>query len=124
MLRWFLSSNIYPVSRRRSAARNIRFCARWFVQFGPSMTFVVACAHIYYSSASTGNVLVPLLFSEAVSLHPVYIIAAVLLFGAIWGFWGVFFAIPLASLVKAVITAFSEHRSELFENNSEQDISN
>jgi putative permease len=24
-----------------------------------------------------------------------------------WGFWGVFFAIPLATLVKAVITAWS-----------------
>jgi len=93
-------------------------------QFGPSMTLVWLVAAYLIIQALDGNVLVPLLFSEAVSLHPVYIIAAVLLFGAIWGFWGVFFAIPLASLVKAVITAFSEHRSELFENNSEQDISN
>ena len=37
-----------------------------------------------------GNVLVPILFSEAVSLHPVYIIIAVLFFGGLWGFWGVF----------------------------------
>jgi putative permease len=42
-----------------------------------------------------------------VNLNPVYIIAAVLVFGGLWGFWGVFFAIPLASLVKAVITALS-----------------
>ena len=35
-----------------------------------------------------GNVLVPLLFSEAVNLHPVAIICAVLLFGGLWGFWG------------------------------------
>lgn len=53
-----------------------------------------------------GNVLVPVLFSEAVSLHPVYIIIAVLFFGGLWGFWGVFFAIPLATLVKAVINAW------------------
>lgn len=33
-----------------------------------------------------GNVLVPLLFSEAVNLHPVAIILAVLFFGGIWGF--------------------------------------
>lgn len=50
-----------------------------------------------------GNVLVPLLFSEAVNLHPVAIIAAVLVFGGLWGFWGVFFAIPLATLVTAVM---------------------
>ncbi len=53
-----------------------------------------------------GNVLVPLLFSEAVNLHPVAIIVAVLFFGGIWGVWGVFFAIPLATLVKAVINAW------------------
>lgn len=53
-----------------------------------------------------GNLLVPLLFSEVVNLHPVAIIVAVLLFGGIWGFWGVFFAIPLATLVKAVYNAW------------------
>jgi len=58
--------------------------------------------------ALDGNILVPLLFSEAVNLHPVAIISAVLLFGGIWGFWGVFFAIPLATLVKAVLSAWTE----------------
>lgn len=56
--------------------------------------------------ALDGNVLVPLLFSEAVNLHPVAIISAVMIFGGLWGFWGVFFAIPLATLVKAVINAW------------------
>lgn len=59
--------------------------------------------------ALDGNLLVPLLFSEAVSLHPLYIIIAVLVFGGLWGFWGVFFAIPLATLVKAVVTAWSSN---------------
>lgn len=53
-----------------------------------------------------GNVLVPILFSEAVKLHPVAIILAVLVFGGLWGFWGVFFAIPLATLVKAISNAW------------------
>jgi putative permease len=57
--------------------------------------------------ALDGNVIVPVLFSEAVSLHPIYIIIAVLFFGGLWGFWGVFFAIPLATLVKAVFNAWS-----------------
>lgn len=59
-----------------------------------------------------GNVIVPLLFSEAVNLHPVTIIIAVILFGGLWGFWGVFFAIPLATLVKAVINAWSSSQEE------------
>lgn len=53
-----------------------------------------------------GNLLVPLLFSEAVNLHPVAIIMAVLVFGGFWGFWGVFFAIPLATLVNALLSAW------------------
>ncbi len=39
-------------------------------------------------------------------MHPVAIIAAVLVFGGIWGMWGVFFAIPLATLVKAILYAW------------------
>jgi len=46
------------------------------------------------------------LFSEAVNLHPVAIIVAILVFGGLWGFLGVFFAIPLATLVKAVVSAW------------------
>lgn len=60
-----------------------------------------------------GNVLVPVLFSEAVSLHPVAIIAAVLFFGGVWGFWGVFFAIPLATVINAVINAWPENREKM-----------
>lgn len=53
-----------------------------------------------------GNLLVPLLFSEMVNLHPAAIIVAVLLFGGLWGIWGVFFAIPLATLIHAVINSW------------------
>lgn len=60
-----------------------------------------------------GNVLVPILFSEAVDLHPVAIITAVLFFGGIWGFWGVFFAIPLATVVHAVIKAWPRRAGTL-----------
>ena len=59
-----------------------------------------------------GNVLVPILFSEVVSLHPVAIITAILVFGGIWGFWGIFFAIPLATLVNAVLRAWPRALSE------------
>jgi putative permease len=76
-------------------------------QFGWSAMFAYVMVAYLLIQALDGNVLVPLLFSEAVSLNPVYIITAVLFFGGMWGFWGVFFAIPLASLVKAVLTALS-----------------
>lgn len=71
---------------------------------GPDFFWVVISYLIL--QALDGNVLVPLLFSEAVNLHPVAIIMAVLVFGGLWGIWGVFFAIPLATLVKALLAAW------------------
>ena len=55
-----------------------------------------------------GNVLVPILFSTRNNLHPVVIIIAVLFFGGIWGFWGLFFAIPLATFIKAIINSWPD----------------
>ena len=88
-------------------------------QFGWTGMFAWVIIAYLVIQALDGNLLVPLLFSEAVSLNPVYIIAAVLIFGGIWGFWGVFFAIPLASLVKAVITALSSAKPALETETSE-----
>lgn len=76
-------------------------------QWGITAEFWYLIVAYFVIQALDGNLLVPILFSEAVSLHPLYIIVAVLIFGGLWGFWGVFFAIPLATLVKAVITAWS-----------------
>lgn len=80
-----------------------------YFQFGwdhPDSSFVTMMIIYTVIQALDGNVLVPILFSEAVNLHPVAIIVAILIFGGLWGFWGVFFAIPLATLVKAVISAW------------------
>ena len=81
------------------------------VQFGWSVDFLILVVAYVIIQGLDGNVLVPLLFSEAVDLHPIAIIGAVLVFGAIWGFWGVFFAIPLATLVKAVFNAWPKQEA-------------
>lgn len=77
----------------------------WF-QWGWGSEFGWLAIAYLIIQALDGNVLVPLLFSEVVSLHPVAIIVAILVFGGFWGFWGVFFAIPLATLVNAIIQAW------------------
>lgn len=76
------------------------------IQWGWSAYFAYFMLAYTIIQVIDANILVPLLFSEVVKLHPVAIILAVLFFGGIWGFWGVFFAIPLASLVKAVLMAW------------------
>jgi putative permease len=80
----------------------------WF-QWGWSAQFAYVLIAYGVIQALDGNVLVPLLFSEVVDLHPIAIIVAVLVFGGIWGLWGLFFAIPLATLVQAVLKAWPRH---------------
>lgn len=73
------------------------------LQFGMSSEFWWLVGLYTAIQVFDGQVLVPLLFSEVVRIHPVAILVSILLFGALWGVWGVFFAIPLASLIKSVI---------------------
>ena len=89
-----------------AAAVTLPVAAAGLLQFGWTMDFLIVMVAYAVIQALDGNVLVPLLFSKAVNLHPIAIIVAVLAFGGIWGFWGVFFAIPLATLVKAVYNAW------------------
>lgn len=74
--------------------------------FGMTDQFVYVLIAYGVLQALDGNVLAPILFSETNNIHPVSIILAVLFFGGIWGFWGVFFAIPLATLLKALVYAW------------------
>jgi len=82
----------------------------WF-QWGWTSAFAWLAVAYFVIQALDGNVLVPLLFSEVVNLHPVAIIVAILVFGGLWGFWGVFFAIPLATLVQAILSAWPRHEA-------------
>lgn len=74
--------------------------------FGLSDQFIYVLIAYGVIQALDGNVLSPVLFSETNNIHPVSIIVAVLFFGGVWGFWGVFFAIPLATLLKALTYAW------------------
>lgn len=76
------------------------------LQWGFNMHFAYLSIAYVLIMILDANLLAPLLFSEAMKIHPVAVIIAVLVFGGLWGFWGVFFAIPLATLVKAVINAW------------------
>ncbi len=75
-----------------------------YFQWGTSTEFwYIIIAHTLIQIID-GNVVVPLLFSDAVNLHPLAILISILFFGTIWGIWGVFFAIPLAVLFNTLLT--------------------
>ncbi len=82
-----------------------------FSQWGISSEFGYLMGIYAFIQFLDGNLLVPLLFSEVVNLHPIAIIVAVVFFGSLWGVWGVFFAIPLATLVQAIIKAWPEQET-------------
>ncbi|RUM94662.1 MAG: AI-2E family transporter [Thiothrix sp.] len=99
-----------------AAAATLPIVLIGYFQWGFSYDFMYVIAAYAVIQFLDGNLLVPLLFSEIVNLHPIAIITAVLVFGSIWGIWGVFFAIPLATLVQAVLNAWpqKEGAEELF----------
>ena len=73
-----------------------------FLQFGIGFDLYMIVGLYLLLQALDGYLLVPILFSDAVKLHPVVIMLAVFVFGGIFGFWGAFFSIPLATFIKAV----------------------
>lgn len=103
-----------------AAVVTVPVAAVGLLQHGWSIELAYVMGAYAVIQAIDGNVLVPLLFSEAVNLHPIAIIVAVLAFGGIWGFWGVFFAIPLATLIKAVYNAWPSKDAEEGEPASEE----
>lgn len=82
----------------------------WF-QWGATSDFVYLMVAYLFVQVVDGNIIVPLLFSEVVNMHPTAIIISVLVFGGLWGVWGVFFAIPLATLIQSVINAWPSIQS-------------
>lgn len=73
------------------------------IQFGWSPHFAYVIAVYAIITILDANFLVPFLFSESMDLHPLVIILSVVVFGGIWGFWGIFFAIPLATLIDVIL---------------------
>ena len=76
------------------------------LQFGLGTEFYLLIGLYLLLQALDGNLLVPIIFSETVKLHPVVIILAVFIFGSMFGFWAVFFSIPIATFIKAVWNAW------------------
>jgi putative permease len=77
-----------------------------FFQWGISIETIYLLTVYGIIQTLDGTLLVPILFSEAVNMHPIVIIIATLFFGAVWGLWGMFFAIPIAALIQAILQAW------------------
>jgi putative permease len=85
------------------------------MQWGVSAQFFYLMSNHIIISILDAYILVPFLFSEVMNLHPLAIILAVLIFGNLFGFWGVFFAIPLMTLVNVLIKSWPREEIEVGE---------
>lgn len=72
-------------------------------QFGFGYTLVWLLVVYIIIQLLDSNVLTPMLFSKAMNLDAFSILASILIFGGLWGFWGVFFSIPLATFIRTII---------------------
>ena len=81
------------------------------MQWGFSSHFLYLMIVYAVITVFDAYILVPYLFSETMDLHPVVIILAVVVFGIVWGFWGVFFAIPLATLFNVVLKSWPRNQA-------------
>ena len=77
-----------------------------YFQWGIASEFWYVIVGHLIIQAIDGNVVVPILFSDAVNIHPFAILLSILFFGSIWGVWGVFFAIPLAVLISTILNVW------------------
>jgi len=98
---------------------SIPFVLVAYFQFGFSSELYALLIAYFIINAIDGYVLVPVLFSEVVNIHPIAIIVSILLFGGIWGLWGVFFAIPLATLINAILRSWPRTQTNESETASE-----
>ncbi len=73
-----------------------------FLQFGSmNMAFAIAGASLAIHTV-VGNLLTPWLTSRASTLSPVAVFVSVLVWGWLWGLWGLLLGIPIMMAVKAV----------------------
>ncbi|MGV8996944.1 MAG: AI-2E family transporter [Parvibaculaceae bacterium] len=82
-------------------------------QFWPDYTMVLVVVGVFVlGQFIEGNILQPKLVGSKVHLHPVWVIFAVLAFGALFGFVGALIALPIAAAI-GVVARFAVRRYEL-----------
>lgn len=50
-----------------------------------------------------GNVIQPRVVGNSVGLRPIYVLLSITLFGGLFGFWGIFLAVPLMAVVQMLV---------------------
>lgn len=74
------------------------------MQFWPEYGWIIATMAVFFSGQFIeGNILQPKLVGSSVGLHPVWLMFALLAFGAMFGFVGLLIAVPAAAVVGVLV---------------------
>jgi predicted PurR-regulated permease PerM len=73
------------------------------LQFDEWVRVAIVAVIFFVGQALEGNVLTPMLVGGRVGLHPVWVIFALLAFGALFGFVGVLIAVPAAAVMGVAV---------------------
>ncbi|WP_075290359.1 AI-2E family transporter [Pararhizobium arenae] len=74
------------------------------VQFWPEFTPIALVLAVFFSGQFLeGNILQPRLVGKSVGLHPVWLMFALLAFGALFGFVGLLIAVPAAAAIGVLV---------------------
>ncbi|WP_172329667.1 AI-2E family transporter [Mangrovicoccus sp. HB161399] len=77
------------------------------VQFWDTPLMIGAVAGVFFlGQFLEGNLITPKLVGESVGLHPVWLLLALSVFGAIFGFVGLLVAVPLAAMIGVLVRFF------------------
>jgi len=79
--------------------------------FVSPLVAVGAVAIVIAAQNVTDTVVTPRVMSDQVDLHPTLVIFSLLIGGALFGFWGMIFAIPIAATAKALFVYYYERRT-------------
>ncbi len=78
------------------------------VQFGTVGMALLVGASSFAIHTLIGNLLTPWLMGRASRMSPVAVFVAVLLFGWLWGVWGLFLGVPVLMVVKSICDRVEE----------------
>lgn len=74
------------------------------VQFWPDYVWILVVLAVFFSGQFLeGNILQPKLVGKSVGLHPVWLMFALLAFGALFGFVGLLVAVPAAAAIGVLV---------------------
>jgi predicted PurR-regulated permease PerM len=79
--------------------------------FVSPLTALILLIYVLVYQQVEGNILQPIVYSRAVQLDPLLIFVAVLIGGLLFGIPGALLAIPIAEVIRIVVTDLVEHRS-------------